>query len=129
MSGSNPKTSRWLVGLGTVPFAIIHGVPARTSRAAVVDALEIAGHWSRWQARAEPHQVIRVWREGTGPFLPEPEKLADSISWASLAPVERALTVRVPGELYAAASRAARADGISLAEWVRSAVTVKLGAA
>ena len=107
-------------------IALIHGVPARTTRTGVIEALAVGPRWGAWQARVGPAGRLNVTRKVDGFNRIEAHNGAKRISWESLTPGERVLTARTPGADYAAYSRAARAAGLSLADWVRTACTEKL---
>lgn len=124
---TNPHLTEWAVrlvaGRDGEDLAVVHGVPARVTRAALTEALEATPLFAKWQARLTTTNRLDVRR--TTPLATKVDGIY-LISWASLQPRERAMTVRMPSGLYAQCQRAARAAGMPLTEWVRDVLRAEL---
>jgi len=95
---------------------VIDDVPRDVNRDGVTEALESWARWPSIAARAPLGSRLAVVAVDTqGPFM---ETGADHIPWSTLAPKSRRLTVEVDGITHARLTRAARVEGISLAQLV-----------
>lgn len=144
MSPAATVTRRWAVvyrsGAQIDVWAVITGVPAELRKGAVVEALE---SWQRWPALlarvgvggrvelvAELHAAWRRWGLDDAAGLPGVLASASPIrlTWAQLAPTQRAITITVPSELWGRVRYAAAQSGLSMRAWCEKAVTDALGA-
>lgn len=135
-------TTRWAViysaaGPATpaAVWLVIEGVPLTIGRNAVLTALEDWQKWPAWQARIGIGGKVVVlpekrWAGAARDAVSVALGLGSvqRIEWDDLQAAERSISTMVEGAVYAAVSRAARAEGVSLREFVRQALSDALEA-
>lgn len=117
------RITYWPPGAAGVDvWAVVTDVPAEIKGPGVLTAIEAWSGWPAWQARVRAGGVLRAVRVvGEVPA-------GTRFPWETLEPLERRISTPLPGELYSAVSRTARSRGLSLAEFVRDALTAATAA-
>lgn len=111
----------------------VQAVPVGVKRAEVLERLEAWTRWPSLQSRIGILGRLRVVSSlpasgSVGRFvMPVQSAHTIVVSWEQLAPSERTLSVPLESPLYAAITRAAAAEGVSLRQWVRRVLAEVVG--
>lgn len=106
-------------------WALIVGVPAEADADEVSAALESWPRWPQWEARRGVQGVIGVVHRTARHKL---DAGTVPLEWAQLAPAGKRIGLEVPGPVWAALTRHARAEGVSLNRFCAALLTAAAGA-